>query len=154
MKRDKTVNNLTERLCTNAKSTVPIVDVFYLQAKLLPGRHNLYGNSLEFQVKIQVRKNIFEIYGERWNCSESKWIDLYCILFIVLQKCKKQSCSIGQQGSRADTSDNVLLFDAIFLNNGDFWGQVWLLELKKSLNLSLREGEGEFGIWGKNLFQV
>ena len=89
---------------------------------------------IHFQ-KQKFRYNIFEIYGERWNCSESKWIDLYCILFIVLQKCKKQSCSIGQQGSRADTSDNVLLFDAIFLTNGDLWGQVWILELKKSLNL-------------------
>ena len=29
-----------------------------------------------------------------------------------------------------DTSDNVLLFGAIFLNNGDLWGQVWLLVLE------------------------
>ena len=59
MKRDKIVNNLTERLCSNAKSAVPIVDVFCLQAKLLPGRYNLYGNSLEFQVKyIEKKKSI------------------------------------------------------------------------------------------------
>ena len=56
MKRDKIVNNLTERLCSNAKSTVPIVDVFCLQAKLLPGRYNLYGNSLEFQIKYIEKK--------------------------------------------------------------------------------------------------
>ena len=62
MKRDKIVNNLTERLCSNAKSAVPIVDVFCLQAKLLPGRYNLYGNSLEFQVKyIVIKKMIFAI---------------------------------------------------------------------------------------------
>ena len=58
MKRDKIVNNLTERLCSNAKSAVPIVDVFCLQAKLLPGRYNLYGNSLEFQVKY-IEKKMF-----------------------------------------------------------------------------------------------
>ena len=58
MKRDKIVNNLTERLCSNAKSSVPIVDVFCLQAKLLLGRYNLYGNSLEVQVKYIERKNI------------------------------------------------------------------------------------------------
>ena len=57
MKRDKIVNNLTERLCSNAKSAVPIVDVFCLQAKLLPGRYNLYGNSLEIQVKYMKEKN-------------------------------------------------------------------------------------------------
>ena len=57
MKRDKIVNNLTERLCSNAKSAVPIVDVFCLQAKLSPGRYNLYGNSLEFQVKYIWEKN-------------------------------------------------------------------------------------------------
>ena len=48
-----------------------------------------------------------------------------------------------------DTSDNVLLFGAIFLNNGDLWGQVLILVLefkKKSLDLSPREGEGESGI--------
>ena len=56
MKRDKIVNNLTERLCSNAKSAVPIVDVFCLQAKLSPGRYNLYGNSLEFQVKYKIKK--------------------------------------------------------------------------------------------------
>ena len=59
MKRDKIVNNLTERLCSNAKSTVPIVDVFCLQAKLLPGRYNLYGNSLEIQVKYMKEKIAF-----------------------------------------------------------------------------------------------
>jgi hypothetical protein len=42
MKRDKTVNNLTERLCSNAKSSVPIVDVSVLQAKLLPGRYSTF----------------------------------------------------------------------------------------------------------------
>ena len=56
MKRDKIVNNLTERLCSNAKSAVPIVDVFCLQAKLLPGRYNLYSNSLEIQVKYMKEK--------------------------------------------------------------------------------------------------
>ena len=62
MKRDKIVNNLTERLCSNAKSAVPIVDVFCLQAKLLPGRYNLYGNSLEFQVKYIEKKNGLQFF--------------------------------------------------------------------------------------------
>ena len=58
MKRDKIVNNLTERLCSNAKPAVLIVDVFCLPTKLLPGKYNLYGNSLEIQVKYMKEKNI------------------------------------------------------------------------------------------------
>ena len=62
MKRDKIVNNLTERLCSNAKPAVLIVDVFCLPAKLLPGRYNLYGNSLEIQVKYTIEKNVFVMF--------------------------------------------------------------------------------------------
>ena len=44
----------------------PLLDVFCLQAKLLPGRYNLYGNSLEFQVKCMIKKNkIKEIVKRR-----------------------------------------------------------------------------------------
>ena len=64
MKRDKIVNNLTERLCSNAKSAVPIVDVFCLQAKLLLGRYNLYGNSLEIQVKYTIEK--YQVDWKPW----------------------------------------------------------------------------------------
>ena len=40
----------------------PLLNVFCLQAKLLLGRHNLYGNSLEFQVKY-IEKKIYDLSG-------------------------------------------------------------------------------------------
>ena len=97
MKRDKTVNNLTERLCSNAKSTVPIVDVFCLQAKLLPGRYNLYGNSLEFQVKYIEKKKMMVNRLES-NNSLTLFNPLttgICIIHTVVARTPKQkSCPL------------------------------------------------------------
>ena len=78
MKRDKIVNNLTERLCSNPKSAVPIVDVSCLQAKLLPGRYNLYGNSLEIQVKYMIEKKLRFLLT--WNNKHLKYVVLLTVV--------------------------------------------------------------------------
>ena len=92
MKRDTIVNNLTERLCSNTKSAVPIDDVFCLQAKLLPGRYNLYGNSLEIQVKYMKEKNACT---QNWQKNGNSEFGNLMLSHIFLNPCRPTSYDLS-----------------------------------------------------------